>query len=83
MTQEIFILSKAKNKPIKIIDLSADYRLSVENYEANYCVHTDKENLTNAIYGLVEYNRQSIQNATLWQIRAVILPLRFWDYCLL
>lgn len=65
MTREILTLSKAKNKPIKIIDLSADYRLSAENYEANYCAHTDKENLANAIYGLVEYNRQSIQNATL------------------
>lgn len=65
MTQEILTLSKAKSKPIKIVDLSADYRLSAENYEANYCTHIDKENLKHAIYGLVEYNRQDIRNATL------------------
>lgn len=65
MAQEILTFCKTKSKAIKIIDLSADYRLSAENYEANYCVHTDKENLKHAIYGLVEYNRQHIRNATL------------------
>lgn len=53
------------DRDIKIIDLSADYRLSLENYEKYYCEHSDKENLKNAVYGLPEYNRQSIKNAKL------------------
>lgn len=52
-------------KPIKIIDLSADYRLSATNYEAIYGEHKDKENLTHAVYGLPEYNREKISKATL------------------
>ncbi|MCE3037904.1 N-acetyl-gamma-glutamyl-phosphate reductase [Helicobacter anatolicus] len=50
---------------MKIIDLSADYRLNKENYEANYGPHSDSENLKHAIYGLVEYQRENIKNATL------------------
>lgn len=49
----------------KIVDLSADYRLSAQNYEATYCPHTDKENLANAIYGLPEYASEQIKNANL------------------
>ena len=48
---------------VKVIDLSADYRLELETYEANYCPHTDKENLPNAAYGLIEYFREDIKNA--------------------
>lgn len=49
----------------KVVDLSADYRLSLENYEKFYCLHEDKENLKNAVYGLVELNRQKIKSANL------------------
>ncbi len=48
---------------LKVIDLSADYRLELETYEAAYCKHTDKENLQNAAYGLIEYNREDIAKA--------------------
>lgn len=51
--------------PLKIVDLSADYRLSQENYEANYCVHTDPEGLKEAVYGLSELCADSIKNARL------------------
>ena len=48
---------------VKVIDLSADYRLELETYEANYCEHTDKENLPNSAYGLIEYYREEIKKA--------------------
>jgi len=48
---------------IKVVDLSADYRLEVDTYEANYCKHTDRENIKNSAYGLIEYYRNDIANA--------------------
>lgn len=39
---------------VKIVDLSADYRLSAENYEAFYCEHEDLDNLSHAIYSIPE-----------------------------
>lgn len=50
---------------IKVVDLSADYRVNLENYEKNYTTHLDKENLKNAVYGLVEINRNFIKGAKL------------------
>ena len=49
----------------KIVDLSADYRISLENYEAHYAHHIDILGLKRATYGLVEINRQAIANSTL------------------
>ena len=53
------------DKGVKIVDLSADYRLSLEKYEENYCTHLDKENLKNAVYGLPEYNRSQVAKTSL------------------
>lgn len=50
---------------VKVVDLSADYRLPLDLYEEFYCPHTDKENLTHAIYGLPELYRKEIQTARL------------------
>ncbi|MDD3323584.1 MAG: N-acetyl-gamma-glutamyl-phosphate reductase [Sulfurospirillaceae bacterium] len=50
---------------VKVVDLSADYRLGVEAYEKHYCEHVDKENLKHAVYGLPEIFRQEIKNAQL------------------
>ena len=50
---------------VKVVDLSADYRLELEAYERHYCEHHDKENLKEAIYGLVELNREKIKKARL------------------
>lgn len=50
---------------IRVVDLSADYRLNQQNYEANYCKHQDTKNLEYAVYGLVEYQREKIKNARL------------------
>ena len=50
---------------VKIVDLSADYRLELENYEAFYTTHTDQEHLKDAVYGLPEIWRTSIEKANL------------------
>ncbi len=50
---------------VKVVDLSADYRLELEAYETHYCEHEDKENLKDAIYGLPELNREKIKTARL------------------
>lgn len=49
----------------KIVDFSADYRLTQEVYEEYYCPHTDKENLQNVVYGLPEMFREEIKQASL------------------
>ena len=50
---------------IKVVDLSADYRLSLENYEKHYCEHGDKENIKDAVYGLPEYFKEDIKKQNL------------------
>ena len=50
---------------IKIVDLSADYRLELETYEEYYCKHKDIENLKNAIYGLPEFYEDEIKKTNL------------------
>ncbi len=50
---------------VKVVDLSADYRLTLENYEAFYTTHTDKEHLKEAVYGLPELYRAQIEKARL------------------
>ncbi|WP_084276400.1 N-acetyl-gamma-glutamyl-phosphate reductase [Nitratiruptor tergarcus] len=50
---------------VKVVDLSADYRLRLENYEAFYTRHSDNEHLKEAVYGLVEIYKDEIQKARL------------------
>lgn len=50
---------------VKVVDLSADYRISLEKYEEFYCPHEDKTNLKHAVYGLPELNREKIKRASL------------------
>ncbi len=52
---------------VKVIDLSADYRLrDVNVYEKWYEVeHKDTENLNDAVYGLCEHYREKIKSANL------------------
>ena len=50
----------------KIIDLSADYRLELNEYEKWYGVkHTDAGNIEKAVYGLPELYRKEIKSAKL------------------
>lgn len=50
---------------VKIVDLSADYRLDRATYEAHYCPHEDPEHANMGVYGLIEYYRKEIQSASL------------------
>ena len=49
----------------KIVDFSADYRLTQDIYEEYYCPHTDIDNLQNVVYGLPEIFREEIKKASL------------------
>jgi len=50
---------------VKIVDLSADYRLTQENYEAFYCEHEDVENLEHAVYSIPELHGKNAMDARL------------------
>ncbi|MCK9454382.1 MAG: N-acetyl-gamma-glutamyl-phosphate reductase [Sulfurimonas sp.] len=52
-------------KGVKVVDLSADYRLPQDIYEAFYCPHTDAENLHRAVYGLPELFYKELKSASL------------------
>ena len=71
---------------VKVVDLSADYRLEQERYEAHYVEHIDVENLAHAVYGLPELNRQAIKNAKLvanpgcYPTASILAALPFLDY---
>lgn len=61
------IAKEAKQYPVKVIDLSPDFRLDdVAVYEEYYEVNqTASDLLPSAVYGLTEYNREQIQSADL------------------
>ena len=52
-------------KGVKVVDLSADYRLDLETYEEHYCEHEDKEHLDESVYALIEYYREDLKKARL------------------
>ena len=52
-------------KGVKVVDLSADYRLPQDIYEEFYCPHTDAENLEHVVYGLPELFREQLKSAKL------------------
>ncbi len=59
------LAKKLLNYGVKVVDLSADYRLKLEAYEKHYCEHEDKENLKEAVYGLPEFFRDKIRGSNL------------------
>jgi len=50
---------------VKVVDLSADYRLKLETYEAHYCPHEDKAHINDAVYGLPEMYVEEIKKTSL------------------
>ena len=50
---------------VKVVDLSADYRLELETYEKHYCPHEDKEHIKDSVYGLPEYYGKELKDAKL------------------
>ena len=71
---------------VKIVDLSADYRLTKDRYEEFYCPHIDSKNLENSVYGLPELYRKEIKEAKLvanpgcYPTSAILGILPFIDY---
>src|SRR5437764_6837055 len=54
-----------RERGLKVIDLSADFRLERERYEAYYQPHEAPELLGEAVYGLTETHRDEIRGASL------------------
>lgn len=71
---------------VKVVDLSADYRLELETYEKHYCPHEDKEHIKDSVYGLPEYYSQNLNGAKLvanpgcFPTAALLALLPFVDY---
>ncbi len=53
------------DKGVKVVDLSADYRLDVDTYEGHYCPHEDIGHLDSSVYALVEYYREELKKTNL------------------
>ena len=54
-----------RERGLKVVDLSADFRLDRERYERWYQPHEAPELLADAVYGLVETHREEIRGADL------------------
>lgn len=54
-----------RERGLRVVDLSADFRLSRELYEQHYQPHEEPELLTSAVYGLPEAHRDRIAAADL------------------
>lgn len=71
---------------VKVVDLSADYRLELETYEKHYCPHEDKEHINESVYGLPEYYSRDLKGASLvanpgcFPTAALLALLPFIDY---
>jgi len=50
---------------VKVVDLSADYRLELETYEKHYCPHEDKDHIKDSVYGLPEFYKEDLKDAKL------------------
>ncbi|MRI83704.1 MAG: N-acetyl-gamma-glutamyl-phosphate reductase [Nitratiruptor sp.] len=59
------VAGKLLDRGLRVVDLSADYRLSLEHYEAFYTRHLDPGHLQEAVYGLPELWREKIEVAPL------------------
>ncbi len=61
------IVPQLRRRDVKVIDLSADYRIKdAKTYEDWYAhTHNDPEGLAEAVYGLPELNRKAIAKAKL------------------
>ncbi len=71
---------------LKVVDLSADYRLKLKTYEKYYTTHIDRENLKKAVYGMPEIKREEIKKASLianpgcYPTASILGLLPFLDY---
>src|SRR5206468_2657166 len=54
------VVRALRERGLKVVDLSADFRLDQERYEAYYQPHEAPELLAEAVYGLTETHRDEI-----------------------
>jgi N-acetyl-gamma-glutamyl-phosphate reductase len=54
-----------RNRDLKVVDLSADFRLDQDSYEHWYAEHGAPELIDEAVYGLTELHREDIRKANL------------------
>jgi N-acetyl-gamma-glutamyl-phosphate reductase len=54
-----------RERGVKVVDLSADFRLDQESYEEWYAEHGAPELIGEAVYGLTELHRDEIESAEL------------------
>jgi len=82
----MFFAKELLNLGVKVVDLSADYRLELETYEKYYCPHEDKEHINSAVYGLPEYYKEDIKKTNLvanpgcYPTASLLALLPFVDY---
>ena len=71
---------------LKVVDLSADYRLELDTYEKFYDTHDDRTNLDNAVYGLPEIYKEEIKKTNLvanpgcYPTASILPTLPFLDF---
>jgi N-acetyl-gamma-glutamyl-phosphate reductase len=54
-----------RERGLKVVDLSADFRLDRERYETYYQPHEAPELIDEAVYGLTEIHRDAVRSASL------------------
>jgi N-acetyl-gamma-glutamyl-phosphate reductase len=59
------VVADLRNRGLKVVDLSADFRLDRERYERYYQPHEAPGLLGDAVYGLTELHREAIRAAEL------------------
>lgn len=59
------VVAALRERGLKVVDLSADFRLERERYERYYQAHEAPELLHEAVYGLPELHRAAIEKADL------------------
>jgi N-acetyl-gamma-glutamyl-phosphate reductase len=59
------VVRALRERGLKVVDLSADFRLSRERYERYYGDHLAPELLPDAVYGLTELHRDEVRGADL------------------
>lgn len=82
----MFFAKELLELDVKVVDLSADYRLELDTYEKHYCPHEDKEHIKDSVYGLPEYYSDDLKNAKLvanpgcYPTASLLALLPFVDY---
>jgi N-acetyl-gamma-glutamyl-phosphate reductase len=59
------VVKALRERGLKVVDLSADFRLSLDLYEREYQPHSAPELIDEAVYGLPELHREEIAGADL------------------